>query len=79
MFIGFSLLNLKGIISISIVDIGVAFIETVEGVITVKSISPDIEYIISIISKKVNDIYVITKHYDRDEHFIDIITIEGRL
>ena len=71
-------IDLNHIIDVSIIDRGVAFIMTAEGDITLKNVPKCIEKVIQIISKKNTNIYLLTKHYDSDERFIDIISLEGR-
>ena len=51
---------------------------TAEGDITLKNVPKCIEKVIQIISKKNTNIYLLTKHYDSEERFIDIISLEGR-
>lgn len=70
--------DLDYIVDVSIVDIGVAFIKTAEGEITLKNIPKCIEKVIQIINKKGANIYLLTKHYESNERFIDIISLEGR-
>lgn len=70
--------DLDYIVDVSIVDIGVAFIKTAEGDITLKNIPKCIEKVIQIINKKGTNIYLLTKHYESNERFIDIISLEGR-
>lgn len=71
-------IDLNHIIDVSIIDRGVAFIMTAEGDITLKNVPKCIEKVIQIISKSNTSIYLLTKHYGRNERFIDIISLEGR-
>lgn len=70
--------NLNYIVDVSIIDKGVALISTAEGDLTIKNIPKCIKEVVHIIDKKGAYIYVETIHYNSNERFIDIISLEGR-
>lgn len=75
MFVDWSQYNLTAITDIVSVSDDVVLISTIDGRIRLTSINPEIQYILSVIGMTDTEIYLTTKHYDREEHFIDIVEI----
>lgn len=74
MFNGHIQFNLDPIVDVSVVDIGVAFIRTNTGYTYLNYIPKCIEKVLHIVDIKDKYMILITKHYNRDEQFIDMLS-----
>lgn len=73
MFGGQIQFNLDPIVDVTVVDVGIAFIKTNAGYTYINTIPECIEKVLHIVDIKDNCIILITKHYNRDEQFIDML------
>lgn len=74
MFNGQVQFNLDSIIDVTVMDIGVAFIRTYTGYTYLNIIPKCIEKVLHIVDIRDNSLTLITKHRNRNEQFIDVLS-----
>ena len=74
MFNGQVHFNLDSVVDVTVMDVGVAFIKTYTGYTYLNTIPECIEKVLHIVDIRDNSLTLITKHRNRNEQFIDVLS-----